>query len=120
MELASDGRAGLDHDFVGGNAITGGHGEVGDGGKGGDESCQDVEHAFLLAGISMPLLTMGRETYSWDTESHCVEGEGSDDHDHKDDPGGESASWTRLRDADDNTIVYECQLRYWFGIRCRG
>ena len=35
-------------DLVVADAVTDGHGEVGDGGEGGDEGCQDVEEAFLL------------------------------------------------------------------------
>ena len=38
---------GLD-DLVLADAVTDGHGEVGDCREGGDESCDDVEEAFLL------------------------------------------------------------------------
>lgn len=38
----------LDNDVGEGGTVAGGHGEVGDGSKGGDESRQDVEETFLL------------------------------------------------------------------------
>lgn len=38
----------LDLNLIHGDTITDGHGVVGDHGKGGDESRQNVEHAFLL------------------------------------------------------------------------
>ena len=47
------GRVGLEDDMVEADAITSGHGEVRDGGEGGDECCQDVEHAFLLLTINL-------------------------------------------------------------------
>lgn len=39
----------LDLDLVVADTVSNRHGEVGKGGKGGDESSQDMEHAFLLA-----------------------------------------------------------------------
>lgn len=43
------------NDGVVADTITDGHGEVGDGGKGGDESGQDVEQTFLLESRSYQL-----------------------------------------------------------------
>ena len=42
----------LDLDLVHGDTVTNSHGVVGDHGKGCNESRQDVEHAFLLVGVS--------------------------------------------------------------------
>ena len=38
----------LDLNFVVADAVTHGHGEVGDGSEGGDERGQDMEETFLL------------------------------------------------------------------------
>lgn len=38
----------LNGDFVLGGTVADGHGEIGEGSEGGDESSQNVEHAFLL------------------------------------------------------------------------
>jgi hypothetical protein len=43
----------LDLDVIPGDSVTDSHGEVGDGGEGGDESCKDVEETFLLCWISI-------------------------------------------------------------------
>lgn len=73
-----------------GNTITVGHGIVRDCGEGGDEGSQDVEEAFLLDGDRLALYSPNASrvgiTYDRDAESHGVEGEGGDDHDHEDDP----------------------------------
>ena len=49
----------LEDDVVVADAVTGSHGEVGDGSEGGDEGSQDVEQAFLLWSIiSLQMLLM--------------------------------------------------------------
>ena len=60
VDLALDGLVGgrvaalLDLDGVIADAILNGHGEVGNGSKGGDEGRQDVEEAFLLSSDQLP------------------------------------------------------------------
>lgn len=74
--------------MVVGDAISGSHGEVGDGSEGGDEGSQDVEQAFLLWQISTDAAPnlKDQNPYDWDTEGHHVKGEGREDHDHEDGP----------------------------------
>jgi len=55
-----------------GVSITGGHGEVGDGREGGDQSSEDVEKPLL----------------DWGLVCHPVECEGGEEHDDEDDPEG--------------------------------
>ena len=82
-------RVGLsDDDLVEVHTVIDGHGEVGDGSEGRNESCQDVEQAFLLISRSTtgPVAAHTYGTHHWDTECHGIEGDRRDDHDDEDNP----------------------------------
>ena len=49
----------LDRNLVVANTIVNSHGEIRDGGEGGDEGSQDVEQAFLLGRVSLEGLRKG-------------------------------------------------------------
>jgi hypothetical protein len=70
----------LDHVGHQGGAIVGGHGEVGDGREGGDESGEDVEQAFLLNSRSVahfePRSSRVVSTYNWNAVCKASEDDG--------------------------------------------
>jgi len=70
----------LDDDVGEGVSVTGGHGEVGDGSKGGDEGSDDMEEAFL----------------DWGAVGQEEEGQGRQQHDDPDDPESLGAGLTHL------------------------
>lgn len=79
----------LDHDVGVRVSVTSGHGEVGQGGEGGDQGGDDVEEAFLLGGCQCDEIARprARNTYDWDLEGQVVEGQGGEQHEHEDDLG---------------------------------
>jgi hypothetical protein len=76
-----------DDSLVVGDAPTSGHGEIRKESEGRDESCQDMEHAFLLNIVSYWLNTQKTGTYDWDTEGHGVESQRGESHYDDDNPG---------------------------------
>ena len=100
VDLAVDGLEGvgkmflgvLNSDFILANTIMYSHGEIGDGGKGSDKGSQDVEQAFLLDEVSvhegyrLSVEVWNGIAYDWDTEGHCIEGDGRDEHNDEHNP----------------------------------
>lgn len=78
-------------DVVVGDAVAGGHGEVGDEGDGGHQCRQRVEHAFWLVARQFAYCTISRDwriwiTYHWHSGRQDVEDERGNPHEHRDDP----------------------------------
>ena len=77
----------LHHDLDSANAITGCHGEIGDGREGGDESSQNMEKTFLLQRVNDSWKAgLEKATYHWDTEGHKVKGTRREEHADKHNP----------------------------------
>jgi len=70
----------LDDDVGEGVSVTRGHSEVGNGGKDGDEGCDNVEESLL----------------DWDPVSHANESKGREEHEYEDDPEGLRTSRSHL------------------------
>ena len=70
----------LDLDLVVADAVSDRHGEVRNGGKGGDEGSQDVEHAFLLQPAVNILDSKGSRGRAVEDASHLRLGHGRPSH----------------------------------------
>ena len=56
------------------------------------------------------MLSSGQDTYDWDAESHAVESDGRDEHDHEDNPSMESVSDVMVTRAMGRSLYHSVRL----------